>query len=82
MSKHDSKELDYAVTYEQIHTPETGAIGPTFQKESSTIRKGTKMTVCEPWILIEVPNSKDPKKINELLVPISSFKYTRLAKSK
>lgn len=79
MSKHDSKELDYAVMYEAIHTPETGSVGPTFQRDASTIRKGTRMTICEPWVTIEVPHAKDPKRVYKLLVPTSSFKYTRLA---
>ncbi len=79
MSKYDSKEISYATMHGHIHHPETGQFGPTLQNWSDTARKATKMTLCEPWVLVEVPAQKNPKKIIQFLVPVTGFIHTVLA---
>jgi hypothetical protein len=80
MSKLDGKELDYAVLHGVIHTPETGQLGPVLQNKSDSLRKAVTMTISEPWVIVEVRDAKDPKKIHVLPVPITGFTHTRLAK--
>ncbi len=78
MSKYDSKKLSYAVLHGPIHHPSIGQIGPVLQSVSDSQRSAVTMTVCEPWVLLEVPSKKDKKKTVELLIPTSGFTHTVL----
>lgn len=78
MSKHDSKEVSYAVMHTVEHTPNTGQFGPTLTANGGAKFPSIKMTLAEPWVSLEVP-SKTGKGTITVLVPITNFKTVILA---
>jgi hypothetical protein len=78
MSKHDSKEVSYAVMHTVEHTPNTGQFGPTLTAKGDSRTPSIKMSLAEPWVSLEVP-SKTGKGTITVLVPITNFKTLVLA---
>jgi hypothetical protein len=56
------------------HHVETGQFGPTLSSTADSKTKATSMRICEPWIEVYVPKSKDPTKTVKILIPITNFK--------
>jgi hypothetical protein len=79
MSKVDSKKLQYAKLHTELHHPLTGTVGPRLQNFSDSAGKAVDMTLCEPWVLVEVPTIKDKKKTVKFLVPTTGFIQAVLA---
>lgn len=72
MSKFDSKDVSYAVLHSVIHHPTVGQYGPVFQNWQDSARKATKMTLQEPFLVLEIPNPKDKKLSVKCLVPLTN----------
>jgi hypothetical protein len=73
MSKLNGKSVSYGALHGPIFTPEVGQMGPTLTKDSSGHSKGVKMTIEEPFVVVEVKNKNG--KIVEIAVPITNFSH-------
>lgn len=76
MSEVDGKQLSYAALTGPIFVNGVGTFGPSLST-SATGTKVTKMTIREPWVLVEVKN--DVNKTVVIPIPCSSFTHTVLA---
>jgi hypothetical protein len=78
-SKINGKELSYAVLHNPIFIPDAGQFGPTLSKTTNGMFKGVKMTIEEPWVILEIQN-----KLGQLVtvpVPLEMFTHTVLVGS-
>ena len=78
MSKEDVsvlKQLSYAVLHGPIHTPETGQYGPVLSSLRMNNVKAVKMTQLDGEVLVEIPESKDPKKTKKILISNTGFTH-------
>jgi hypothetical protein len=73
MSKANGKEVSYGALHGPIFVPGLGQIGPTLSSASSGSLKAVKMTVDEPFVMLEVADKMG--KTVELPVPISQFTH-------
>ena len=79
MSKHDSKEVSYVALHEPLHNPLVGDLGKTLTSKKTASTKSVKMTIAEPFLLVEATNPVDPKIVIKILVPITNCKSIVLA---
>ena len=75
MSPLNGKSVKAATLHQPIHHEDIGQIGPALRSVQTNQNKPVKMTIMEPWVLLEVPNAKDKKKIVKVPVPISGFTH-------
>lgn len=79
MSTIDSKQLAYAALSGPIFVPGIGQLDKTLSAGDSAIHKGVKMTIAEPWVIVEVKDKVG--KLVTIPIPITSFTHTVLAKT-
>lgn len=73
MSKLNGKELSYGVMHGTVHVPNMGQIGPVLTSTNDAMHKTVKMTVDEPFVILEVPiKNGRPMTVN---VPIVNFSH-------
>lgn len=74
----NGKSLTYAVLPGPIFANGTGHFGPTLDT-TSTGTKVLKMTIDEPWLLVEVKGTQSGKSVT-VPIPITSLSHSILAK--
>ena len=79
MSKHDSKEVSYAALHEPLHNPVVGDLGKTLTSKKTAATKAVKMTLAEPFLLVEATSPTDSKALVKILVPLTNLKSIVLA---
>lgn len=79
MSKHDGKSVKFAVLHQPIFAPGYGQLPANLSGSgvNSGIDKAVKMTIQEPYVLIEAKDQVG--KPVEILVPLSGFTHLVLA---
>jgi hypothetical protein len=73
------KKLSYAVLHNSIHVPQTGTYGPVLCAVATGSYKPVNMTQLETQVLVEIPDSKDSKKLFKILIDNSGFTHRVLA---
>lgn len=73
MSKLNGKELSYAVMHGTVHVPEVGQIGKTLSATATAEYRAVKMTVDEPYVIVEA--AVKGKKSVSINIPIVNFSH-------
>ena len=72
MSKLNGKELEYAVLHNSLFIVGIGDLGKNLSSKTTPTLKAVKMTVDEPFIVVEVEGSRSHK-THRVAVPITNF---------
>ncbi len=66
--------------HENSFYPGVGEIKKELSAVDNGLNRGIKMTIDEPWIILEVPDKANKNRVHVVPVPISNFKHVVLAK--